>query len=76
MKGFICSAPLYEYEYGGRVWRFEYKPYFGPWPVRKDGELAKRASKRFYQMFEAFQDEFDREQYRIGGGCIPLGEGT
>jgi hypothetical protein len=76
MTGYLCSAPLYQYRYEGKVWTFEYQLYLGPWPVRKDGELYKRASKTFYQMFEAFQDEPDREQYRIGGGCIPFGEGA
>jgi hypothetical protein len=73
MNGYLCSAPVYQYRYGGKVWRFEYPAYGGPWQVRKDGELYERApGSKFYSMFMAFLDEPDREQYRIGGGCIPL----
>jgi hypothetical protein len=72
MNGYLCSAPLYQYRYKGKVWTFEYKEYLGPWPVTKVGEPFKRAGDRFYEMFEAWQDEPDREKYRIGGGCVPL----
>ena len=70
--GFICSAPLYEYTYNGRTWLFEKPAYGSPWPIRKDGELFKRAGDRFYDMFEAWYAEPDRESFRIGGGCIPF----
>lgn len=69
MHGWICSIPLYEYE----GWRFEFNEMTGPWPVRKDGELFKRAGKRFYDMFERWYKEPDREKYRIGGGCERFG---
>lgn len=39
-------------------WTFEYdrnKP-FGPWPCKKDFEPRKRAGKKFYDMFERFND--------------------
>jgi len=76
MTGYICSAPLYEYEHNGRVWRFEYGSAISPWPIRKDDEPYKRAGRRFYDAFEAWHREPDREKYRIGGGCIPFGEGA
>jgi hypothetical protein len=65
MIGFICSTPLYQY--GG--WLFEYNPYIGPWPVRKDGEPYKRAGERFFKLFDEWSELPDKEKYRIGGGC-------
>ena len=62
--GFICSAHLYQYD----GWTFEYG-YCGPWPIRKNGELFKRAGKKFYEMFERWYALPNRENYRIGGGC-------
>ena len=70
MTGFICSPPLYRFE----NWLFEYNPYtVGPWPVRKDGTPYKRAGKGFFDMFERWYDQPDRESYRVGGGCERLG---
>lgn len=66
----ICSPPLYEYEHDGRVWLFEFSAFSGPWPVRKDGTLYKRAGAKFYAAYEAWAAEPDREQYRVGGGCV------
>jgi len=63
MKGILCSPPTYEYD----GWTFEFRSF--PWPVRKDGELYKRAGKKFYDMFERWYDLPNREDYRIGGGC-------
>ena len=65
MTGFICSNPLYEYD----GWRFEFGMMTGPWPIRKDGEVYKRAGKKFYDMFERWYALPNREDYRIGGGC-------
>lgn len=42
MSGVVCSSPLYEHE--GVL--FEYGMIGGPWPVRQDGELFKRAGKK------------------------------
>lgn len=68
MSGFICGPAIYEFE----GWRFEYGIASGPWPHRKDGELYKRAGKKFYDMFERWCSEDDPESYRIGGGCERL----
>ena len=38
ITGYFCGPGLYEFE----GWFFEYGP-CGPWPLRKDGELFKRA---------------------------------
>ena len=65
MTGYVCSKPLFEY----KGWLFEYGRIGGPWPIRIDGELFKRAGKAFYSMFDEFLKEPDIEQYRIGGGC-------
>ena len=68
--GHLCIPPLYEYTHQGRTWQFEYSMSAGPWPVRKDGELYKRAGAKWWAAFEAWAAEPDREQYRIGGGCV------
>ena len=69
MTGWICTAPIYEYD--GCL--FEYRPYTsGPWPVRrKDYEPFKRAGDKFYNMIETFLSlpEKEQEKYRVGGGC-------
>ena len=68
MHGFICGPPVYQY----KGWLFEYSMMGGPWPLRKDGELRKRAGREFYRIFEEWHDQPDREQYRVGGGCVPF----
>jgi len=67
MTGFICSSPLYEYD----GWRFEFGM-TGPWPIRKDGRVYKRAGNKFYEVFQRWYDLPNREDYRIGGGCERL----
>lgn len=45
-------------------WMFEYdrrKP-FGPWPLKQDGELRKRAGKQFYEAFGRFSALSKEEQ--------------
>lgn len=66
--GYICSPPIYEFE----GWTFEFHRYTGgPWPLKKDGGLYKRAGRRFYAMIYSFSNLSDEEQdkYRVGGGC-------
>ena len=63
--GFICSSPLYQY----KGWTFEFGQMTGPWPLRKDGEPRKRAGDVFWNIFEQWNNEPDKERYRIGGGC-------
>ena len=65
--GFICGPHLYKY--GG--WFFEISTYGGPWPLKKDGELRKRAGRKFWNMYKEFDKltKEERQQYRIGGGC-------
>lgn len=67
ITGIICSPRLYEY----KGWTFEFG-YSGPWPLRKDGELRKRAGRKFWRAwdeFEALTTE-QQEACRIGGGCM------
>lgn len=70
MTGFLCSSPIYEYE----GWFFEYSPRIC-WPLCKDGEPRKRAGDKFYDMLDRFfaQTEKERENCRVGGGCIRIG---
>ena len=45
-------------------WLFEYdrnKP-FGPWPVNKDWLPRKRAGRKFWAMFERFEELTEAEQ--------------
>jgi hypothetical protein len=38
--------------------------------LKKDGELRKRAGLVFYGIFDQFNNEKDKEQFRVGGGCV------
>lgn len=71
IEGFLCGPRLYEYD----GWFFEVSIPSGPWPLKKDGELRKRAGDKFYSMFERFDNLSDeeKEKHRAGGGCVPLG---
>ena len=66
MTVFICSAKVYEWN--GII--FEYG-YSGPWPLKKDGELKKKAGIGFFKKVDAFckLPEEEKAKYRIGGGC-------
>ncbi len=44
----------------------------GPWPHKKEGELRKRAGRKFWDMIKRFEAEPNRELFRVGGGCIRL----
>jgi hypothetical protein len=71
MTGFLCSPRLYKYD----GWFFEYGHHIC-WPLCKDGEPRKRAGDRFYDMIHKFLalPEEEQERYRVGGGCIAIGE--
>ena len=66
MRGYLCGPGIYEFE----GWTFEFG-YCGPWPHRADGELRKRAGRRFWKMFAKWQalPDAEREATRVGGGC-------
>ena len=70
IRGFICGPRLYKYE----GWFFEDHAYCGPWPLKKDGELRKRAGRKFYAMYKRFNSVAQEQQkkFRIGGGCVPI----
>lgn len=65
VHGFMCGPRLYEYD----GWFFEFSHYNGPWPLKKDGKLMKRAGKEFFKMFSKFDKLKNKEKYRVGGGC-------
>lgn len=44
----------YEIEFNGRIYRFEWHDYCGPWPVRKDGELFSRQWGQRNPVWKAF----------------------
>lgn len=62
----ICVPRIYEY----KGWIFEFNKNVGCWPLRNDMEPRKRAGRKFYAMIGEFLEEPDREQFRVGGGCI------
>ena len=64
-RGFLCGPRIYQYN----GWLFEFSQAGGPWPLKKDGELRKRAGRTFYKMFDEFWKREDKEEYRVGGGC-------
>ena len=66
--GFLCGPRLYEFE----GWFFEDHAYCGPWPLRKDAELRKRAGRTFYAVYDRFNklSKEDKQKYRVGGGCL------
>ncbi len=66
MQGFICGNKIYQY----KGWLFEYSMCSGPWPLKKDGELRKRAGRVFYDIIQQWENEPDKEVYRVGGGCV------
>jgi hypothetical protein len=70
LAGFMCFTPVYEYN----GWTFEFGYSAGPWPVRRDGELYKRCSNKFYNDIDGFlkMPQEERNKYRVGGGCDPL----
>jgi len=68
--GFLCGPRLYEYN----GWFFEFSPYKGPHPLRKDGELRKRVGRKFWKMWARFDKLTDKQKskHRCGGGCRAL----
>ena len=67
-QGFLCGPRIYEFD----GWIFEDHSHSGPWPLTKDLLPRKRAGKRFYRMYAKFNASPDKEQFRIGGGCVRL----
>lgn len=68
LHGIICFASIYKY----KGWLFEYRPYTGPWPLKKDGEPREKAGRRFYKVFSEWFDlpEDEQKLTRVGGGCM------
>ena len=44
-------------------WLFEVHSYFGPWPLKKDLDLRKRAGRKFFKMYERFEKEPSKERF-------------
>lgn len=67
LHGFICGPRLYEFE----GWFFEVHAGSGPWPLKKDGELRKRAGRTWWKVWGTFDalTESEKQKYRVGGGC-------
>lgn len=71
VRGFMCSPRQYKVD---NV-IIEYPPYCGPCPLTKKGNPKQRWSKEdkiaVDKFYEAIMNE-TTEQYRVGGGCIPI----
>ena len=70
VQGFICGPRIYEY----KNWLFEVHAMCGPWPLKKDGELRKRAGNVFYDMYSEWDKltKAEKKETRRGGGCVPI----
>ncbi len=69
MSGIVCTTRVYKY----KNWLFEIHNYCGPWPLKKDYELRKRAGKQFFKMYSEFNklSNEEKSKYLIQpGGCI------
>jgi len=69
MNGFMCGNRIYKY----KGWTFEYGMSIGVWPLKQNGEPRKRAGRVFYKIIDQWCKEKDKEKFRVGGGCIPIG---
>lgn len=62
-SGFLCYGKGYKF----MGFYFEWHNYCGPSPLRKDGEIAKRIPKGFWDMVDKFvklSDE-EKESYKV-----------
>ena len=66
--GIVCSPRVYEF----KGWTFEVSSASGPWPLRKDGELRKRAGRVFWKVYSEWEDlpDDEKQKTRVGGGCV------
>ena len=67
IRGIICSPRIYAF----KGWTFEVSSYSGPWPLRNDGELRKRAGDVFWLLWSEWEDlpDDEKKRTRVGGGC-------
>lgn len=68
MKAIVCGPSVY----GFRGWVFEVHSFCGPWPLKKDMELRKRAGKRFWDVWAEWDRLTSKEKKDTQlhqGGC-------
>jgi hypothetical protein len=53
----ICTAPLYEFDHGGRLWLIEFPPTGGPCPIKANGMPYQRIPRGFDEALAAFRAE-------------------
>jgi len=71
MAGFICGTNVHEYD----GWVFEVHSYCGPWPLKRDGGLRARAGRKFYDMWDRFKKEPNKDKFIWQqGGCRQIGQ--
>jgi hypothetical protein len=68
LSGFLCGPRVYEY----KDVIFEIPGIGGPCPLKKNGDPKVSPVKGFFKLMDEFYalPENEREEYRIGGGCI------
>ena len=71
MPGSICSSNIYKF----KGWIFEIHRYFGPWPLKKNGEPRKCAGDKFWKVCVEFDKLNEAEKKKClchEGGCKPI----
>lgn len=73
MTGIMCIANQYEYE----GVQFEIARGGEPIKLRKDGELCKRMSTAFYDLYDRFRvlSDEEKQKSKIRGGCFRFDTG-
>ena len=56
--GFVCFHPIYVYD----GYTFEVHSYFGPWPLKKNGEPRVNVPNGFWGMVDRFTALSDEEK--------------
>mgnify|MGYP001309174722 CR=1 FL=1 len=71
ISGIVCCPAVYRF--GG--YTFEINKISGPWPLKKDGELRKIATEKFwsaYERFSALPEEARKRFCLEAGGCMRI----
>lgn len=60
--GIVCTMGWKTYKFG--KWKFEFSPFFGPQPLRKDGRPYANIPSRFWGAFNDWIQREDREEFQ------------
>ena len=59
----LCYSTVHTHTYNGKTFRFE-AGWYGPWPVRRDGEPFKIIPSTFWPVFEDWE-KLQRQQAEL-----------